>query len=288
MERQLWKVIVVLLERACKAKHTPMCTYDCVLVVKTWLWAVLHDRPVSWACQHCNWPPYQRRDEIPSSATMSRRLRTEAVRDLLEQLEEKVLRPKCGMRLLWSMDGKPLVIGSCSKDRQAGYGRAASSKAKGYKLHTIIGKEGEIAAWRVAPMNKDERVMGERMLKAVSINGYVVADANYDSNKLHHVCDEKGTLQLVTRRRYGPRRGTGHRKQTQGRLRSIEILENPNARFGEGLLKQRQSIERFFGNLTSWGGGLTHLPPWARTHRRVRRWVQAKLILNGVKRLALN
>ena len=288
MERQLWTVIVRVLQGACKANRCPTCSYDCIVIVKTWLWAVLHDRPVSWACQQRNWPPHERRNKLPSDSTMSRRLRSAPVRDLLKQLEEKVLRTNSSIRLAWSMDGKPLVIGGSSKDKQSGYGRAASSKAKGYKLHTIVGKGGEIAEWRVAPMNKDERVMAERMLKATSITGYVIADANYDSNNLHRVCDQKGNLQLVTPRRYGPGHGTGNRKQTKGRMRSMEILENPQPCFGRGLLKYRENIERYFGNLTSWGGGLTHLPPWARTHRRVGRWVQAKLIINGLKRLAIS
>ena len=218
---------------------------------------------------------------------MSRRLRTKAVRNLLEQLETEVLRPRCNKGLAWSMDGKPLMIGGCSKDKQAGFGRAAGCMAKGYKLHTITGKQGEIAEWRIAPMNKDERVMGARMLKATSVIGYVVADSNYDSNKLHQICDDKGNLQLVAPRRYGPGRGTGHRKQTKGRMRAMEILENPQPDFGRQLLNYREAIERYFGNLTSWGGGLTHLPPWVRTYRRVRRWVQAKLIINGLKRPAI-
>ncbi len=69
--------------------------------------------------------------------------------------------------------------------------------------------------------------------------------------------------------------GTGHRKQTAGRMRSKAILEDPSPEFGQQLLQQRDDIERFFGNLTNWGGGLHGLPPWARTHRRVHRWVQA-------------
>ena len=286
MERQLWKVILDVLSNACKPKKCPTCTYDCVEIVKIWLWAVIHDRPVSWACLRCNWPPYQWRRSIPSNATMSKRLRSDAVRDLLLQLEKKVLRPRCGMSLAWSLDGKPLVISGCSTDKQAGYGRATGGKAKGYKIHAIIGKKGEIAEWRIAPMNKDERVMAHRMLKATTVCGYVIGDANYDSNKLHQVCDEKRSLQLVTPRRYGPGRGTGNRKQTKGRLRSISILECPFPDFGNGLLKQRTDIERYFGNLTNWGGSLTHLPPWARTYRRVKRWVQAKMIINGIKRLA--
>jgi hypothetical protein len=134
-------------------------------------------------------------------------------------------------------------------------------------------------------MNKDERVMAKRLLKTAppEVVGYVTADANYDSNKVHRVCDERGNLQLVTPRRYGPARGTGHRKQTIGRSRSIALTESPQPGLGAQLLWDRDEIERRFGNLTNWGGGLNGLPAWVRTHRRVRRWVQAKLVLTQLK-----
>jgi hypothetical protein len=135
-------------------------------------------------------------------------------------------------------------------------------------------------------MNKDERVMAERLVKAAppEVVGYLLADANYDSNPLHRVCDDRGNLQLVTPRRYGPGKRTGHRKQTAGRLRSIALTESPFPAFAEQLRKDRAEVERQFANLTNWGGGLTCLPPWVRTHRRVRRWVQAKLVLATLKR----
>jgi hypothetical protein len=133
-------------------------------------------------------------------------------------------------------------------------------------------------------MNKDERVMAERLLKSTDLVGYIAADANYDSNKIHKVCDAAGNRQFVSPRRYGAGRKVGHRAQSPGRMRSIALLENPEPRFGQQLLKDRSAIERHFGNATNWGGGLTHLPPWARTHRRVRRWVQAKLTLTALRR----
>ena len=281
MERQLWKRIVDVL-KDCSSQFMAHCQYQVDTIVKVWFWGVLHDRPVSWSCVSANWPPWNRL-QLPSASTMSRRLRSEPVRRLIHQLEERVCRSAAGDNMVWMIDGKPLVISGCSSDRQAGYGRATGGKAKGYKLHALIGSNGSVAEWRVAPMNVDERKMARRMLLSAKIFGYVLGDGNYDSNPLHKVCDERGDLQFVTPRRYGAGRGFGHRKQTAGRLRSVEILESPFCEFGEGLMLQRLEIERFFSKLSTNSGGLTHLPPWIRTHRRVHRWVKAKLIINALR-----
>ena len=98
-----------------------------------------------WACRPENWPPGWRRRRLPSNPTMSRRLRSASVRGLLARLERRVVGPT-GPGLFWMIDGKPLPIGGCSKDRQAGYGRAAGGKAKGYKLHALIGGSGRSPA----------------------------------------------------------------------------------------------------------------------------------------------
>src|SRR5262249_9472796 len=153
-------------------------------------------------------------------------------------------------------------------------------KAKGYKLHALVGTDGSVPAWRVAPMNKDERVMARRLLRQAEGQGYVLADGNYDDNNTHAVCDAKGGLQLGAPRRDGSGKGLGHRRQSAGRLRCIALLTDPVSEFGRQLHAGRPAVERYFGNLTSFGGGLAHLPPWVRGHRRVRRWVQAKLVLN--------
>jgi hypothetical protein len=287
MEHQLWLSIVAVLASLDNAPKPTNFDFSDEDIVKVHYWSVLHDRPISWACRRFNWPVAQRRKSLPSSSTMSRRMRSRSVLALLKSLETRVIAPK-EPGLFWILDGKPLTIGGCSKDRQAGFGRAANCKAKGYKVHAIVDCKGGIAAWRVAPMNKDERVMAERLLREATIQGYVAADANYESNPLHRVCDElserRNPLQLVTRRRHGSHRGTGHRPQAPGRLRSMKLTENPAPAFAKQMLKDRDTIERCFGNWTNWGGGLTCLPPWVRTHRRVHRWVQAKLVLTGLKR----
>jgi Transposase DDE domain len=283
MEGQLWKRIVMVLMQVCKRHKCAREDFSDEDIVRVYYWAVIHDRPISWACQAKNWPFPARRKALPSDTTMSRRQRTAQVVRLLDAVEKRVTKPN-RPGLYWMIDGKPLVIGGCSKDRQAGYGKAAASKAKGYKLHAIIAPEGSVAAWRIAPMNKDERVMAKRLLKTAEIQGYVVGDANYDSNYLHEICTERGNCQFITPRRYGPGRKVGHRAQSPGRLRSIALLEDPFPEFGEQLLQQRSAIERCFANATNWGGGLTHLPAWIRTHRRVRLWVQAKLTLTALRR----
>jgi hypothetical protein len=288
MEHQLWKEIVSCLRELDKSRSRTNLTYSDARVIEIYYWGVVHDRSSQWACCKQNWPLHLRKKKLISDSQLSRRLRSKSVCKLLALLEKRVVcRPENGS-LVWYIDGKPLPIGGCSKDRQAGYGRAASGKAKGYKLHAIVGADGSLAAWRVAPMNKDERVMAGRMLHQAEVQGYIVTDANYDSNVLHKQCDNQGNRQMVTPRRYGKTAGHGHRKQTTGRLRSKDILENPNPKFGEDLKRQRTDIERYFGNLTSWGGGLTHLPPWVRGHRRVHRWVQAKLLLNHLRKQLLS
>jgi hypothetical protein len=285
MEHQLWKAIVALLAAFGKPRFDPREDFTDHDIVRVWYWAVIHDRPTRWALCPAHWPPHLRRGlRLPSGGTLSKRLRRATVVALLDALAQRVIAPK-EPGLFWIIDGKPLPIGGCSKDRQAGYGRAAGGKAKGYKLHVLAGSDGVIADWRVAPMNKDERVLALRLVRCAppEVLGYVAADANYDSNELHRACDERGDLQLVTPRRYGPGKGTGHRTQAAGRLRSIALTEAPRPDFGAQLLQDRTEVERQFGNLVNWGGGLSGLPAWVRGHRRVHRWVQAKLVLSALK-----
>jgi hypothetical protein len=282
MEHQLWPLLEEHLADLA-SPFNPHCKYQDKQIVRVFFWAVLHDRPTCWACLHGNWPLHARRRPLPSPSQMSRRLRSGSVLDLARRLERAVLSPRGLTPLLALMDGKPLPVSGVSKDRQAGYGKAAGGMAKGYKLHLLVASDGSVLSWKVAPMSRDERAMGRRLLRDAAAEGYVVADSNYDDSKLHDVCLMKGELQLVTPCRMPNAKGLGHRYQSPGRLRGLEMVRNKQSGFGPELLRQRRAVERYFGQLSSFGGGLSPLPAWVRTHRRVSRWVQAKLIFNRLR-----
>jgi hypothetical protein len=281
MQTRLWPQVYRLVQQIAQQRPRGSRRIPDAVIVLTLLWAAAMHKPVSWACVRGNWPAWMCRHVAvtPTPSTMSRRLRTASVGDFLVQLfaHAQACLPQS---LCLILDGKPLVIGGGSKDRQAGYGRAVGGKAKGYKLHTLLDLCGRVLDWRVAPMNISEQRMAARLLRDGGPGAYVLGDANYDSNRLHAVAASAG-LQLVTPRRYAER-GVGRRRQRGARLRSIELVEGPSG-FGASLLKERDAIERYFGNLTSFDAGLGPLPSWVRTHRRVRLWVHAKLILNAVR-----
>src|SRR5438045_1454739 len=125
MEHQLWQSIVAVLATLNKSRKATVFDFSDEDIVRVYYWSVLHDRPVIWACNPKHWPLCHRRQKLPSPATMSRRLRTPSVQTLLNALEQRVVAPK-QPGLFWMIDGKPLPISGCSKDRQAGYGRAAN------------------------------------------------------------------------------------------------------------------------------------------------------------------
>jgi hypothetical protein len=244
-------------------------------ILEVYLWAVLHDRPTVWACQARNWPPDQQDGDLPSASCLSRRLRRPEVQGLLRACED-AFRRRYGHTLYRCIDAMPLVIGGSSGDRQAGYGRAAASQAKGYKFFAICTPQGVVETWRVGPMNYSEKTMASRLLREIEGQGYLVGDGEYDCNPLYDYAGAKG-IQLLAPKRTG---GLGHRRHSPYRLRSMELTARP---FGQQLLHHRASIDRFFGQWNSSGCGIKHLPPWVRTHRRVRLWGQAKLILHYIR-----
>lgn len=283
MERELFRALQAALRRLGRRRGSRRFRYTDATIVEVYYWAVLNDRSVLWACQIVNWPPGLRRGALPSQPDVSRRLRTRSVQRLIARLEQLVLRTGRSIPLVCAIDGKPLPIAGHSTDPQAGYGRAARGKAKGYKLHVLVDLMGTVWGWRVTPMNGDERTIARRLVASLPGEGYLLADANYNSSRIFGAAAARGVQLVSPRRQRGGRMGLGHHPQHPARLRCIDMLENGVSDFGTGLHQLRRSVERFLGTLSSTGGGLTCLPGWVRRHRRVRLWVQAKLIFNQLR-----
>lgn len=255
------------------------------VIVLVLLWAAFQHKPISWAVQRGNWMPWMQRllPVLPSSTTMSRRLRRGSVRVFLDRLLERA-QEALPASLVRVIDGTGLEIRNHSKDRQADVGYSAGRRAKGYRLHLLLQGRGRVAAWRLSPMSTNEKVMALRMLREQPQLAYVLADGNYDSNLLHATVTERGG-QLVAPRRVSHRRR--QRWQTPGRTRCSEMLEGASE-FGRQLFRARSAIERFFGHADSHSEAMGELPAWVRTHRRVRLWIHAKLIINAVRISLLN
>jgi len=272
MERELWTALYRVARRLSSDRTGHV--YSVSWIVSVYLWSVVHDRPVSWACQSQNWPP-EWRVRLPCQSTVSRRLRTMAATTLINLLKERLCRGEVAPEVSF-IDGKPLLVGGFSKDPEAKRGHGAGGWARGYKLHAVW-TVGSLVACEVQSLNVSEQAVARRLLPQLH-SGYVIGDGNYDSNQLHDVAARAGVQLLAPQRRQG--RALGHRRHSPSRLRALALLESD---FGKHLFRRRTYIEQRFGQLTNFGGGLGPLPNWVRRLARVRLWVFAKLLIQAAR-----
>jgi Transposase DDE domain len=275
MERERWLRMVRTVEKVVPVPLGRRYSISWRTIVLVHLWAAHKHRPAYWACDPANWPEEFRPERLPDNSTFSRRKNKPLFDELLGRLErhQKRGRPR---GLLHIFDGKPLPVGPHTHDCAATRGRGAGRSERGYKMHSLLGKNRRVEAWEVHPLNVDERIVARRMVRSLR-GGYLLADAFLDDSQLHAICAAHGVQLVAPRRRPGT--GLGHHPQQPARLRSIDLLEHSATGFGPLLLHQRGDIERYFGALSSAHYGIGPLPAWVRGLQRVRRWVAAKLIL---------
>jgi hypothetical protein len=276
MERERWEKVYQLLRTA--DTHAFRGVYQAAAVLAVFFWAVIHDRPVSWACEGANWDRLPFR--LPSQPTMSRRLRQPDVLVLLARVEQAPAvtgspEPTC----IKCIDGKALTVGGCSHDPDARWGRGAGGIARGYKFFAVWGRGPIPLAWQVAAMNVSEENMATKLIPQLSGDGgYLLGDSIYDVNRLYDLARANDHQLISPKKRKGT--GLGHQRHSPARLRGIELLATP---FGQELYGLRTRIERNFGNLTNFGGGLSPLPAWVRRQHRVATWVRAKMIVSALR-----
>jgi hypothetical protein len=278
VERELWSILYPLLRRVGNDFSQKYVQFQPWVLVAVTLWAALHDRPVSWACDTGNWATTAHRPgRLPSASVLSRRGHGVAV-GMVRRAVEQAIRDSHVPALVAFLDGKPLSVPAISSDPDAGFGRGAGEMSKGYKLHAVIADRPVPEAWDVTAINAAETKVAEALVGRLEYGGYLVADSNYDANALFDAAAAKGYALRTPHRQANA--GKGHRRQSPHRLLSIDAAR---AEFGQALLKARGEIERRFGALSSFAGGLAPLPAWVRRLHRVRTWVWDKLLINAAR-----
>jgi len=290
MEGELFEALYAIIRQEAKRRCRPRyIQYSDAVILLVFFWAVLHDRPIRWACQPRHWPDSTPWMSLPSEATMSRRLKTLSCCTLLAQLYYRVAAVKRSrLCLCRRIDTKPLVVSGFSKDKDAQRGYATGGLARGYKIAAAWGHGLAPDVLLLASLKISDQQCGIELIDRLTHNhsdatGYLLADATHETNPLHHHAMAHG-FQLLARRKK-PGSGLGHAQHCPARLRCIELLESDTGNpFGKELYALRGDIERDLGHLCNFGGGLQSLPSWVRRPRRVARWVIAKLILLALRR----
>lgn len=276
MERELWKIISYRITRLDREFPQGQYQHSVGRILRVYLWAVLHDRPVYWACDRGNWAGVRPPVKLPDQSTMSRRVRQIDFQQRLDRLAQG-LDDSARPSLLRCVDGKPLPVSRHSVDEQATFGRGAGGQDRGYKLHAIYSQSNRPLAWSVTPLHQNEPRAASELIDHRIEPGYLLGDANYDANHLHEHAGQH-QVQLLTPRRYANAQGLGHHQHSAYRRDAVSRLQGPSE-FVRSLLPLRRRIETRFAHLTNFGGGLTCLPPWVRGLRRVTLWVHAKIII---------
>jgi hypothetical protein len=248
------------------------------VIASVYLWSVIRNKPMEWACQRAHAPPPLADRPLPSVSTLSRRVRSDAVRQLLDRIEAQLLElTQTALVGCWLIDAKPLPVSPYSKDKQARRGWAYNGYARGYKLFAVCDLDQRIVGWRVHAMNQAEPTVARSLLAHLDGPGYLLGDSIYDSTPLHEAAAAQ-QVQLIAPRK-SPEGNIGVRARHPNRLHAVAMLETHVNRFGPTMYARRTAIERAFSRLAASSVGLDHLPGWVRGLGRVRRWVQAKLIL---------
>jgi hypothetical protein len=307
MDQELWTNLKAAVDRAVRAVPAPRRTavFSDRLIVLMLLWAVWHDRCLSWACDRKHYGGIFRPRALPSISRFARRVKTERVQQILHRTHEDLATRQtvCPFSLLSYVDAKPVPVSPVSKDPDAKRGRISGGFAKGYKLHTIVSEQRRVLVWCVSPLNTDEKVVAEHLVNHLpSGHGHcdspaqvalesplTLGDSSYDSANLHKAFTRQGRTLLTPLRceqRVGPngRPEDKLRKMGIGRRQVIEAWEN-HAGLARYVMKSRNNIEGTYSVL-SLACGLDRLPGFVRRLDRVRRWIGCKILLYHARLLA--
>jgi len=294
MDYELWASVLVAIQHAAKrvgwhgGRRKPV--YANWLIVAMYVWAVRHDRTLSWACDRRNYHALFRPRRLPSISQFTRRIKSDDCQRILQLVHDHFAQRGVMTNAVY-IDGKPLPVSPVSKDRDAKRGKISGAFARGYKLHAVVNASRRIVVWSVMGLNEDEKTVARHVLlpnlPPLTPDGLVLADSQYDSAPLHAQVSEPLGVWLMHPLR-NQQRATGvFREQKLQQMpwsrRELVRLWEEHPELMRFTYKARQEIERTFGVLTCTAGGLSNLPAWVRGLERVRRWVGVKILLYNAR-----
>jgi len=288
MERSQWSVLRQVLRSVTRSMpRLRRARYSDFLIGCLYFWAVLHDRPMTWALdrRHYN-RTFRPRKPLPSISQLNRRVAAERFQFILQRVHERLAGDSRFKGLV--IDGQALCVSPVSQDRDARSGHIPGGMGKGYKLHVAVASDGTIPVFSVMPLNTHEtRVAAEMLAIGLrhDLNGVLVmADGNYDWHVFHKFVARRGGF-LITRPRGRARHPVTRRQMGPSRRLLIDLWDR-YPRLMRKVYHHRKHVERRFGNLASVPGLLGTLPKFVRGLPRVRRHVGAKICLYHAHRLA--
>lgn len=275
MERDRYRRIVRLLRHV--EKHHPQdkrCTHTDATIVRVLLWAALHDQPTYWATDPAHWPGDLRPRPLPSQSCVSRRWRTQGVITLIDRLGTTI-RDTLPAGTLKFIDGKPLPVGGCTKDPDAGFGKAAGIKQRGYRLISELDALSlRIERWIVVSTSVSEHAAALRLLDHMPPGQIVHGDRGFSHITLYEKADAVGVGWIAP----AVRRGGREPKHASCPARyDADVLMTTSV--GEQLRRWRNRHEHVHAQLNRHPIHLTHLPQHVRRHGRVQVWVALKIMI---------
>jgi len=286
VDRDIWIVLECAARIAARRLPRPRRSFEFSdrQIILMWLWAVLHDRPMCWACARENCSGRFRPRRLPSVSQFCKRLGTPRFELARRRLHETLT--ECGREdLLNYIDGKPLVIQGYSTDPDARNGIACGKYAFGYKLHARATERGFIPEYTVLPLHEGEPNTARSLLERLAPGALVLADANYDSGPLYEAVASRGATLFTRLKGQHLRRPDSQRRPPPARQAAMNLWKS-DVRLCERAMEVRDGVERVFARMGNFGGGLGPLPAWVRRLPRVRRWIDAKIAIYHARLIA--
>jgi hypothetical protein len=280
MDRTLWKIItrvIVSVNRAIpRTGRRPV--FSDVLILRMYFWTVWHDRPLYWPCDRLHYNRLFQPRRLPGVSQFCRRVKTERFQQMLAEVVRRLaMRGECPK--LMFLDGKALPVSESTSDPEAKTGRGNGRFSRGYKLHALGADDGRIMAFSVRSLNEHELpVTHQALLKHIPARTIVMADGNYDSDRLYQQVYQQNAW-LFTPMKGNRTRSPRRLQQMSHARRLVHDLWGQQTQLCWAAYRKRGAIERIFSALSCFAGGLGPLPNWVRRLDRVTRWTTAKVAI---------